>query len=124
MNRMPLVVGCVLLTGCLSPVTLPPYVSDPDVNDFKAREDCLYRKVCTEIGSRGSSPIDLESAANVAGLTCQIPIAKKMRDHLVSTHVYIDWRAESNEEELLELEVEKHALVVAYELKDECTRRQ
>ena len=101
---------------------MPPYVPDPSDGDYMDREKCLYRAVCTEVGKRGSDPINLEQSANVAAFTCQAPIANKIRRHLVSADIHIDWAAVANQEEIRLLEVEKHALVIAQEQRDECRR--
>ena len=120
MNR-PLLILCLLaLSACGAAVTMPAYVAAPNDNDYMDREKCLYSQVCIEIGKRGTAPLDLEQSANTAAFVCQAPIANKIRSHLVSTEIHIDWQDVINQENIRLLEVEQHALAVAQESKDEC----
>lgn len=116
--------GLILaLASCDPLITMPPYVPLPDVTDFMERETCLDREVCSEIGKRGTDPENLETAADTATLTCQLPVEDKYRRHLASTQVHIDWQGEVNREDIERLEVEKHAMAIAETMKDECRHR-
>lgn len=89
------------------------YSSGPDPEDYRLREDCLYRTLCPEIARRGAK--DLEGAAGYASALCQEPIKQKIRGHAGRQS-----DDEQAKERMAQLEFDWHAMAVAQQLKDRC----
>jgi hypothetical protein len=109
---------CLLAGGCMQHPSDVPYASRPDINDYSAREDCLYRTLCSEIHRRGTG--DLEGAASYAGRVCELPISQKMMQHAASTGGQSAMNEDLPDERMAELEFDWHAMALAQQLKDRC----
>ena len=104
---------CLLLSGCRGAGFDVSYSPGPDAEDYRLREDCLYRTLCPEIGRRGAK--DLEGAAGYASSLCQEPITQKM-----SRHAGGPSNDELTKERMAQLEFDWHAMALAQQMKDRC----
>jgi hypothetical protein len=111
-KRIALSIG-LFLSGCRGAGLEISYAPGPDAEDYRLREDCLYRTLCPEIGRRGA--MDLEGAAGYASSICQEPIAQKMTRHAGGPS-----NDELARERMAQLEFDWHAMAVAQQLKDRC----
>jgi|GEM_PF-5657018 hypothetical protein len=107
---------CLLLSGCRGAGFDVSYSPGAGGEDYRLREDCLYRTLCPEIGRRGGK--DLEGAAAYASSLCEEPILQKMRQRTASARGPSD--DEISKEHMAQLEFDWHAMAVAQELKDRC----
>ena len=109
---------CLLADGCMQHPSNVPYVPRPDISDYSAREDCLYRTLCSEIRKGGTA--DLEGLASYAGRVCEQPISQKMMQHAASTGGQSAVNEDIPDERMAQIEFDWHAMALAQQLKDRC----
>jgi hypothetical protein len=112
MKPLPVLLICLLASGCQEPPSNIP--RSPD--EYRAREDCLYRTLCQEIRERGKE--DLEGVASYASAACQIPVSREKSQQVSSPEAQP--AGETSEERVAQIEFDWHAMAVAQQLKDRC----
>jgi hypothetical protein len=122
MRRPGALLICLFLSGCLRPSANLSYSPTPAFNAYRAREDCLYKTLCSEIRRRGTE--DLEGAAGYASALCQQPVSQDESETAAPTGGHPLESGESSDERIAQIEFDWHAMAVAQQLKDRCGAAQ